>query len=112
MLAPPMLALLLALLFAAPAVAAPGDLDPTFADHGVYRAPLHTGAPVQDGNFATVDAQGRVVMATTHIDDTNRRHLDVRRLTTSGTVDWSLEIAWAGAGAEDAVARGIALAPD
>src|SRR3954468_9187467 len=107
-----LIALLLALFFASPALAAPGDLDPTFADHGVYRAPFQTAAPEHDGNLATLDTQGRVVMATTRIDDQGRRHLDVLRLSAAGAPDWSREIEWAGAATKDAIARGIAIAPD
>jgi hypothetical protein len=81
------LLLLAPLLFAAPAAAAPGDLDPGFAHGGVYRAPFQTEPPTHDEQTAAVDAQGRVVVAATVVDDQGHKHLDVLRLTPQGEPD-------------------------
>src|SRR3954452_2471495 len=103
----------LALLLATPAAAAPGDLDPTFAHGGAYRAPFQTEPPSHDEQTAAVDGQGRVVMATTVVDQAGHKHLDVLRLTPQGEPDATfanggrLEVGWAGASTADASARGV-----
>lgn len=87
------LAFVAALVLAASALAAPGDLDSTFASSGIY-----TGAfPVpDDGAYnpqsVAVDSQGRVLLASTDVASSatpTPRDIKVVRLTPQGVLDTS-----------------------
>ena len=63
-----------ALLVAAPAAAAPGDLDGGFASAGVQTASFMTTFPGQeDSHKVAIDSQGRVVVAATLEGTAQRR---------------------------------------
>jgi hypothetical protein len=107
---------------ASAAMAAPGELDSGFASGGLFTGGFQTepaGAPSRDQS-ATVDSQGRTVIAATHVDAQNRRHLDVMRLTSQGALDTSfnsggatpgiIEVDFSAfVGTIDVYARGVAV---
>lgn len=80
-----------ALLLAAPAAAAPGDLDAGFATGGVHTASFMTTFPGQeDSHKVAIDSLGRVVVAATLEGQLNGglpRSINVYRLTPQGQPD-------------------------
>jgi hypothetical protein len=110
----------LLLVGASVAVAAPGELDGSYATGGVFTGGFQTEPPGLHAQFAVVDSQRRTVIAATHVDAQGRSHLDVMRLTAQGTLDPTFNPGGAtpgvvevdfspGVGSADVLARGVAV---
>jgi uncharacterized delta-60 repeat protein len=102
------------------ALAAPGELDGSYATGGVFTGGFQTEAPGLHAQFAVVDSQRRTVIAATHVDAQGQSHLDVMRLTAQGRLDPTfnpggatrgvVEVDFsATVGALDVLARGVAV---
>ena len=106
----------------APALAAPGEPDPSYGSGGVFAGPAqfqttdYSGTPERS---VAVDSLGRTVVAATRVDQAGRRHLDVFRLTPAGTLDQTfdpagntpgvVEVDFTDAPNLDVLARGVAV---
>src|SRR3954452_11271494 len=85
------LAAMASLLLVPAAVAAPGELDPSFGAGGIFTGPPQFSTTPYAGtheHVAAVGSQRRVVVAATRVDATGK-HLAVFRLTPAGTLDQS-----------------------
>ena len=76
---------------AAPAAAAPGELDTGFATGGVFTAPFMTTFPgAEDSHSVATDSQGRVYISATQEPQLNGgadRKVNVVRLSPQGVLD-------------------------